>query len=215
MDLREMLAKYQAFIFDFDGVVVDSLGIKAEAFAQLFNDLGPQVMTQVKEYHLSHGGVSRYDKFQYFFKAFRGRDITESESAALDRQFSQIVMEKVIAAPAIPGVMEFLPLLKKCGKFCFVVSATPEEEIRQIVAARGLASFFNEVVGSPRSKKENVGLVIQKNWLNAREVVYFGDAKSDYEAARAFGVDFVGVGDASGSELANIAGILRIKDFSL
>ncbi|MBF0489153.1 MAG: HAD family hydrolase [Candidatus Omnitrophica bacterium] len=214
MKLNELVSKYKAFIFDFDGVIVDSIEIKSEAFAQLFVDLGPEVMEKVKAYHLSHGGVSRYEKFKYYYRTFRGREITAEESADLDQQYSDLVVRKVIEADAIPGVMDFLSLIKASGKFCCVVSATPQDEIRYIVKERKLSSFFVEVLGSPRSKKENVGIIIDKNGLVAQETVYFGDAKSDYEAAKAYGVSFIGVTYSFDGELRDIEGIKKIKDFS-
>jgi beta-phosphoglucomutase-like phosphatase (HAD superfamily) len=213
MRLSEILSKYEAFIFDFDGVIVDSLGIKAEAFTQLFQDLGPQVMEKVKAYHLSHGGVSRYEKFKYYYRQFRKREITPQESAALDKQYSDLVVRRVIGAQAMAGVMEFLSLIKAKGKFCCVVSATPQDEIRHIVEKRKMSGFFNEVVGSPKSKKDNVGLILERNNLAAPKTVYFGDAKSDYEAAGYYGIDFIGVGDERNRELGNMD-VARIKNFS-
>lgn len=214
MDLDEFVLKYKAFIFDFDGVIVDSMGIKSEAFAQLFSDLGTDVMKEVKAYHLNNGGVSRYEKFKYYYHVFYGKEITQEETKALDKKYSDLVVRKVIEAASIPGVMEFLSCIKQSAKFCCVVSATPEAEIRHIVAERGLEEFFQEVVGSPRSKKDNVRLVMEKYKLKAEQTVFFGDAKSDYDAAREHGVSFIGVVSGDSGELKTVEGFSKIKDFN-
>jgi phosphoglycolate phosphatase-like HAD superfamily hydrolase len=213
MNFQDMLKKYKAFIFDFDGVVVDSLGIKAEAFGLLFEDLGPEVMAKVKAHHLRNGGVTRYEKFKIYYRQFMGCEITPQESETLDRRYSELVVRKVIEAEAIPGVMDVLRAIKDSGKFCCVLSATPEAEIRHIVKERQMGGFFCEVVGSPRSKKDNLGLILKRNKIVAPEAVYFGDATSDLEAAKAYGVDFVGVVGSEDGELSKISDIMIIKDF--
>ena len=53
----------KAIIFDFDGVLVESLDIKTRAFAKLFGPEGPDMAKRVVDYHLQNGGVSRYEKF--------------------------------------------------------------------------------------------------------------------------------------------------------
>jgi beta-phosphoglucomutase-like phosphatase (HAD superfamily) len=213
MRLKEIIQKYDAFIFDFDGVIVDSLAIKAEAFTVLFQDLGAEVMKKVKEHHLSHGGVSRYEKFKYYYREFRGKEITSQESAAMDKQYSELVVRRVIEANTIAGVMDFLDLIKAEKKFCSVISATPQQEIRHIVKERKMTDFFNEVLGSPASKKDNLRLIIKDNGLLPKKTIYFGDAQSDHEAAQFCGIDFVGIIAAPNSELNKISGIKSIRNF--
>jgi phosphoglycolate phosphatase-like HAD superfamily hydrolase len=213
MNFTDLLKKYNAFIFDFDGVIVDSLGIKADAFGLLFEDLGPDVMAKVKAHHLKNGGVTRYEKFKIYYRQFMGREITPQESAMLDWKYSELVVRKVVEAEAIPGVMDVLRMIKDSGKFCCVLSATPEAEIRHIVEARNMAGFFREVVGSPRPKKENLGLVLERNKITPSGAVYFGDATSDLEAAQAYGVAFIGVMNSKDGELSKTPNIKIIRDF--
>jgi phosphoglycolate phosphatase-like HAD superfamily hydrolase len=213
MNFTDLLKKYNAFIFDFDGVIVDSLGIKAEAFGLLFEDLGPEVMAKVRAHHLQNGGVTRYEKFKIYYSQFMGREITPQESEMLDRKYSDLVVRKVIEAEAIPGVMDVLRRIKGSGKFCCVLSATPEAEVRHIVKERNMTEFFREVVGSPRSKKDNLGLIFERNKIVPSEAIYFGDATSDLEAAQAHGVDFIGVMGTKDGELSKTPNIIIIKDF--
>ena len=51
-------------ILDFDGVVVESVGIKDQAFRQLYQDF-PQHLDRIMEYHLSHNATIRFEKFRY------------------------------------------------------------------------------------------------------------------------------------------------------
>ena len=57
----------KAILFDFDGVLVESVDIKTKAFAKLFENEGPEIVNKVVEYHLANGGVSRFKKFDYIY----------------------------------------------------------------------------------------------------------------------------------------------------
>ena len=54
----------RAIVLDFDGVIVESLGIKTQAFRDLFSDY-PQHLGDIMSYHLSHTSILRYIKFEY------------------------------------------------------------------------------------------------------------------------------------------------------
>lgn len=205
--------KYETYFFDFDGVVVDSLSIKTEAFGDLFKEYGSDIVRKVKEYHLSNGGVSRYEKFRYYYEVLLKKPITAEILNDLDEAFSKKVKEKVISAPMIRGVEELLKRLHKDNKGLFVVSGTPEEEIRYIIARRGLSSFFNEVVGSPVTKEENVKMLMGKYCIQASDAVFFGDASSDYKAAAKHGIDFVAVIGEHNQEIFQGVSVYKIDNF--
>ena len=60
----------KGIIFDFDGVIVDSVGIKSDAFAHLYNSYGTQIENKVVEHHEKNGGLSREEKIKYYHKNF-------------------------------------------------------------------------------------------------------------------------------------------------
>ena len=67
--IKPAIDSYEVFFFDFDGVIVDSLDIKSQAFGELFKDYGEDVVKKVMDYHLNEGwAMSRYEKFKYYYK---------------------------------------------------------------------------------------------------------------------------------------------------
>jgi phosphoglycolate phosphatase-like HAD superfamily hydrolase len=206
------IGQYKAFFFDFDGVIVDSLGIKTDAFGDLFKEYGEDVVHQVRDYHERNGGISRYEKFKYYYSALLHKDLTAEMIDVLDQQFSQLVVQKVVQAPCVEGVIEFLSLLNAKGKDCFIVSATPHSEIQNIIQLRKWEHFFRDIVGSPRTKTENLKNLLEKYNFQPHNALYFGDARSDYLAASENGVAFIGVGKKN-QELNSIKGIHIIADF--
>ena len=57
----------KAIIFDFDGVICESVEAKTEAFRKVFLDY-PEHLDEIIAYHMTQGGVSRYIKFEYIFR---------------------------------------------------------------------------------------------------------------------------------------------------
>jgi beta-phosphoglucomutase-like phosphatase (HAD superfamily) len=57
---RDVSHGVQAVIFDFDGVIVESMDIKTQAFVELFRD-HPEHHETIVRLHLENGGMSRYD----------------------------------------------------------------------------------------------------------------------------------------------------------
>ena len=105
-------AMIRAVIFDFDGVIAESVNVKTDAFARLFEPEGPEIVERVLEHHLANGGVSRFDKFRFYYKEFLARPLSEPELDSLCGQFSHLVVEAVIDAPWVPGAQETLQYLQ-------------------------------------------------------------------------------------------------------
>jgi len=179
-----------AVIFDFDGVLVESVDIKTAAFGKLFRDEGTDVERQVVEYHLLNTGVSRFDKFRYIYQHILKKELTEDKFKNLCDTFAALVMDEVVSAPYVAGAKEFLDSFTGKCKF-FVTSATPQDEIDEIVKRRQMDQYFEEVYGAPVKKIEAVRTILDKYGFDPDSVIYVGDAMSDYEAAKSSGLKFV------------------------
>ena len=108
-------------IFRLDGVILDSVDVKTQAFAKIFRKYGPEVESAVVEYHLANGGISRFKKFEYYYKHLLQKPINDEMLDALGREFNQLALGGVIMAPFIDGAMETLEQLKQQGIPTFVV----------------------------------------------------------------------------------------------
>jgi HAD superfamily hydrolase (TIGR01549 family) len=185
--------KWQAVFFDFDGVILDSVDIKTKAFAKMFRQYGPEVERAVVDYHLANGGVSRFKKFEYYYKYILKKPITQNNLESLGHEFNQLAINGVLTAPFINGALETLKQLKKDGVPAFVVSGTPDEEIKVIVEKRNLALYFIEVHGSPRKKEVIVQELASRHTYRLEDCLFIGDATTDYEAAQVCRTQFLGI----------------------
>jgi HAD superfamily hydrolase (TIGR01549 family) len=184
---------WDAVFFDFDGVILDSVNVKTKAFAKMFRGYGPEVEKRVVEYHLNNGGVSRFDKFRYYYEEILNKPVNEAIIKGLSEQFSNLVIDGVLVSPFMPGAKESLESLKEKGIPCYIVSATPHEEINLILEKKELKGYFLEVHGSPRKKWEICREIINRKKYNPQNCLFVGDAMSDYEAAQKNGICFLGI----------------------
>ena len=213
----QFINKKKMIVFDFDGVLADSVEVKTEAFAALYEPYGEKIVQKVRQHHRENGGVSRYDKLKYYHKTFLNKPLTLDELESLSYKFSGLVVNKVIAAPEIPASKALLEYCIKAGKYCVINSATPIDELQVILAKRGLSDFFSEVYGSPASKEENLRMLLQRVDYTVEDGVFLGDALTDFEAAQGVNMDFIGVGAYIADMLNSTSGnwhVISNSDFS-
>jgi len=184
---------WQAVFFDCDGVILDSVNVKTKAFAKMFSVYGPEVAAAAVKYHLENGGVSRYDKFRYYYENLLHQPITEEQAIKLGEEFSCLVVDDVVASPYMPGALETLDQLKRKGVPLYLVSGTPQEEIAQIAEKKGFAGYFDEIWGSPAKKWDIVADILARKGHDSLKCVFLGDAMSDYEAAQKNNMRFIGI----------------------
>jgi phosphoglycolate phosphatase-like HAD superfamily hydrolase len=181
-------------VFDCDGVLLDSVDVKTRAFAALFAEHGPEAADFMVDYHLKHGGVSRYAKFAHFYRECLGREITEAESKALDKRFTAACLDALLKAPMIPGAREFLEA-NPGGRPLYVCSGAPELELYFIFDHMDLTGYFRAIYGSPTPKAENLARIVAVCGAPADAVLMVGDSGTDLDAALKVGTRFLGIGE--------------------
>ena len=181
--------QYKIFIFDFDGVILDSNAIKTRAFHEVALPFGEEAASELVRYHTANGGISRFLKFEYLFKVILKKDDYFLAAQNAVSAFGAICKRELMACPEAPGISEFMKHLPE-GTARIVVSGGAQDELRMVARERGLAGYFHAVFGSPDTKFE----IFQRE-LDAGRIAHpflmFGDSKLDYEVTEAFGGDFV------------------------
>lgn len=181
----------KAVIFDFDGVILESASIKTEAFRVIARDYPKEQADALVRYHMEHMGISRHVKFRYFIEKILGEEYTDGKETALAERFRQIVFQRVMACPFVPGALEFL--VRNYQKYDFyIASGTPDAEMHEVVTGRGLEKYFREVHGTPAKKAEIITDIMGRHGYDCSEVLFVGDAGTDRDAAAACGIAFVG-----------------------
>ena len=184
------MSDIKAIIFDFDGVILDSIDAKTQAFVELYEQYGKAVVQQVVKHHEANGGISRFEKIRHYHSNFLGIELTERETDNIANQFSQFVLNKVLSSPYVPGAEKFM---KNNTKFdLFISTGTPQEEIEYILHQKNIQQYFCQVFGSPTSKGFHIKKILSDTSLLPSEIIFVGDSMVDYYAAKSNSVTFVG-----------------------
>ena len=190
--MAELIQSIEAFFFDFDGVLVDSTRTKKEAFETLFEDFSDEIINAVVHYHTLHGGISRVEKIRHAHENIIKIPLTEKVVMEWAKRYSDLVVQEVIRVPWIKGAKAFLDAY--ASKLpVFVISGTPEIELKYIVDQRKIGHYFKEILGSPVKKPEHIRRLLAKYGLAPEQCVFIGDALTDYNAALETGLHFIGI----------------------
>jgi phosphoglycolate phosphatase len=182
---------YQSVFLDFDGVLVESAAIKAKAFQALYREYGPDVVARVATHHKANEGISRLVKIRHCHQAFLGIALSDRELAELGETYTAQVEDRVATCDDVAGARDFLESHHRDIPL-FVVSGTPEDEVRRIAERRKITGYFVEVRGSPLGKEDILRDLLDRHGLMPDGALFVGDAMADWDAATACGVDFLG-----------------------
>jgi len=186
---RKFPYAFKMIFWDFDGVIKDSVAIKTQAFLQLFESYGAHVLDKVKSHHEANGGMSRFDKLPLYLQ-WAGEIPNSQRVNQFCKRFSQLCLQGVINAPWVPGVENYLRNNPNRQMF-ILVSATPQEELEQILQALNIKDCFLSILGAPLSKNEAIHIMLERYALNPQECLMIGDARADLEAAESNHIFFL------------------------
>lgn len=187
-----MLKLYKTILWDFDGVIMDSMAVRDKGFEIVLQSYPVDQVTILMEYHRKNGGLSRYNKFRYFFEEIRKESITDSEIAILAEKFSLVMLENLLDANLL--INDSLCFIKEnyLKYEMHIVSGSDGNELRYICEHLGLSKFFVSIHGSPTPKNELVKQVLNNNAYNRAETCLIGDSFNDFEAADFNSITFFG-----------------------
>ncbi len=181
--------QYESWVFDFDGVILDSNNLKTDAFHQVALPYGKKEADALCEYHVTHGGISRFVKFEYFFETILRRSPHDGEIDQAVDDFGKAITQGMLSCRQTP---DFSALMEgPLADFpCTVISGGMQSELRKVMDQRAILKYFDNVFGSPDSKDVIFKRECEKGGIK-KSAVYIGDSLYDYEMADKFGLDFI------------------------
>ena len=184
-----LLKEKQIIFWDFDGVIKDSVAVKSLGYEKLFLPFGEEVVKRVNQHHKTHGGVSRFEKIPLYLN-WAGESVNTVQVQEYCDQFSKLVQQAVVDSPWVPGVHDYLS--SHHVRQCFIlITATPQEEIEQILDMLEIVQYFREVHGAPKAKTIVVNEVLGRLDCSQEQALIIGDSKTDLKAAEENNVDFL------------------------
>jgi len=172
-----------AFLFDLDGTLVDSIPDLTKAVNLLREDLGLPAVTSGEVRNYVGDGVGLLVQRALPATLFR---------SSLRERFMEIYAEHLTDQTATyPGIMDFLEM--QHGKPMAVVTNKPQTFAEIIVKRLGLAKFFQSVIGAEQNlpKKPHPDMIYHAISLlgsSPEQTVLLGDHHVDLRAAHAAGI---------------------------
>lgn len=201
----------RAIVLDFDGVVLESVAVKTRAFRELIA-ADSELQDRIERFHLDNLGLSRYQKFTWIYEELLKRPLAPDEMNRLDRRFAESIASLMRTCSFVPGALEFLRCHAPRWPL-FVASATPEGELRSILADRGLTAFFTQIYGAPTTKADALRRVVRDVGGRPEDTLFVGDSRHDAEAAREVGVTFIARVTAGANGFDNMP-VVRVTDLA-
>jgi phosphoglycolate phosphatase-like HAD superfamily hydrolase len=188
-EVLALLRSAAVVFWDFDGVIKDSVEVKSVGFERLFASYGAELAARVRRHHEAHGGVSRFEKIPVYL-GWVNEPVTPARIRDFSDRFSALVLQAVVDSPWVPGVREYLQAHHERQPFV-LVTATPQDEIEQILKVLGIGAFFRAVHGAPLAKSAAIGAALERLRCPAARALMVGDAETDLKAAETNGVPFL------------------------
>jgi phosphoglycolate phosphatase-like HAD superfamily hydrolase len=163
--------------------------VKTEAFVRLFEPFGAAIAARVREHHEIHGGMSRFEKLPLYL-GWASRSASPDDVSAYCAMFSSAVFQAVVESAWVPGAREYLEANYRRQRFV-LVTATPQDEIEEILSTLDIAQCFCEVHGAPTAKSAAIEGSLARFGCLRSEALVIGDSPSDLAAAAAAQVEFL------------------------
>ena len=198
-------------IWDFDGVILDSMPVREYGFRKIFENYDLDLVEKLLQYHNENGGLSRYVKIRYFYEELLNQSISNNEIQELAEKFSVIMREELTDKKyLISKTLKFIETNFRLYNF-HIASGSDEVELQYLCEKLAISKYFHSINGSPVHKNDLVQRILESNKYNINETILIGDSINDYEAAQKNEISFYGFNNKSLIEHSKI----YIEDYEI
>jgi beta-phosphoglucomutase len=199
-------AEIRGFVFDLDGVIVDTAVHHFQSWKKILKELGAEI-TEEDDHHTR--GASRMESLEYLLNRYH-INLTQEEKemwAAKKNEVYLEAIEQITPRDLLPGALAFLIDTRKAGLKLALGSAS--KNARGVLKKLGIEDRFDAILDGNDAKesKPNPEIFIKASealGLDPAEVVVFEDAAKGVQAALAAGCHAVGLGDPDALKEADI-----------
>ena len=195
--LQKEISKYEKQIkaigFDFDGTLIMSEEEKANIAEEIFKKhCGVHKGIRTTYRSLVGKGFNRSQKIEKIFKKCVGRKPTQAEMQKLNKIFSKEYEKRMEICP-LAACVNVLQELRDQTQFMFLLSLENKTQVRNVAKHCKLDKYFDEILGGPKSKIENLNHVLKKHGIKPEEVIYIGDSTGDIIASKKLNIKVIGI----------------------
>ena len=181
-------------VFDFDGTLVRSNYVKRESFFIVTSEIAGADIELNNMFAANFPG----DRSQIFTElSNRIQSANPSkvmpDCRSMAAAYGKLCHDKICSCEEISGASRALSKLRDGGVLNYLISATPEHDLKSIVAERRLNSYFKGVYGRPKNKTQHLKNILAQESIRPIELVMVGDGLDDQVAAASVSCNFIAV----------------------
>jgi len=192
------LSRTTVYIFDVNGVLIDSNLANARAMAEAFTE-DRAMQERIATVYLTLTGIDRGAKIRTIQERVIGRSFRDDEFEVRWERFRNLARQSMREAPLIRGCREVLAELGKRKVKRVALSNTPITELRDILAVHSLDPLLDIIRGGGDwPKAESLVRLLQEFHFEPHACLFLGDGKGDLAAARKAGVAFIAIDPGRG-----------------
>ena len=189
----KFLDKYDVFIFDLDGLLIDSLDKLSNALVQSVSKFAnSSQLVSFQKYDMQNPGLSRFEKVDFFINSIlKNYDI---KPEIILKIFDELSLEARINSTLNPCINELYEIYE--SKHWILLTNCDNQQLMHVVNRFNLARIFgNNLVGTPPSKSSRAKEIRISN--QGRNIISISDSESDGELAEMNEFDFLFVEEFS------------------
>ena len=180
------------FIFDFDGVILDTDLVKYNLFKYLFRKENYKNQKKILNYHFLNQGINRKEKFKYILNKILKKNYINYNINKLEKKFNFLLQKRIFKSKFSTGVVKSLKFLKKKNIKMFVATGIAQQEINLIIRKLKLKKYFSKIYGHPIKKDKIIKLIKKNEKAKNFEIYFIGDSISDLNASNKTKIVFLG-----------------------
>ncbi|MCT2385875.1 HAD family hydrolase [Erwinia pyrifoliae] len=183
------IERFSHIVFDMDGVLIDSNHMKIDAARQVIHSIFPEAADAFADHFRRNFGQTRQAHFSWAYENLLAKEgFSASIINRLVEKYGKIVAENYPGCAVTDGTSA---LLAQVSRPCYVLTGSDQSEARELLCSHHLDTRFNDILGGPINKSENLDFIINTYGINPAESVLIGDAFHDFEVASHFGFSFI------------------------
>lgn len=185
------VSNIKLFAFDFDGTLMQSNHVKAQAFVDVvlhYSSGNSDAVEMVQSIKRQNPHFDRYSIFNALEQRF-----PDLKAATLAQAYGQQCEDIILKVTEVCGALVLLQKIKEKGYASIINSATPKKALERIVSQLTIKSYIASIYGAPKTKTENLQDAMLLYKLNSSQVLVIGDGLNDQEAAANTGCSFYGI----------------------
>lgn len=194
------MEKIEVIGFDWDGTLVDSMPLKAEAFADSVHEFYPETEgnhDEIKNIYLRTRGNPRTYQLELVQEEYGLNPLSEEDLQGWSDEFTSNYIDEDV--PLFSETNKVLDELNKAGYTLYLSSSVPQDDLDETMERYDVEKYFVEVLGTQeggfRKGPAHIKHICDKYGVEPEQIAFVGDSPDDVEGANEAGSYSVGIAD--------------------